>query len=205
MPSHPRTGGPPGRRPLRRTSTGRQVPVLADVLPGGRIRDVALVTGYAAAMAGAGRVSIDLPGTPVPVSAQSLVVLTGAVALGPVRTTTASILHTALGAGGVDGFVPRSRATRGYVVGLHLAAIAVAKHAAHGRARTFRQVAAAAAVGHVGVLTAGAAWMAYDRRLDTAETWRRAVRPFLPGAVVKSAACATAVSTMWRLADTRPR
>lgn len=177
---------------------GSSAPVLADGLPGGMLRDVVLASGHAAVVAGAGRISIDVPGSPVPISAQSLAALTGAIALGPARTVAGSLLHAGLGAAGVNGFAPRSRATRGYVVGLHLAALLVAQRAARGGGRTFRQAAVTTGVGHALVLAIGAAWMAYDQRLDAGTTWRQAVRPFLAGAVLKSTASGAIVSWAWR-------
>ncbi|HJW64926.1 MAG TPA: biotin transporter BioY, partial [Actinomycetes bacterium] len=49
--------------------------VLADVLPGDRVRDVVLVVGFAAFTGLAAQLAIRLPFTPVPITGQTFAVL----------------------------------------------------------------------------------------------------------------------------------
>ena len=56
--------------------------VLADVLPGDRVRDAVLVIGYAAFTGLAAQLAVKLPFTPVPITGQTFAVLLGAAALG---------------------------------------------------------------------------------------------------------------------------
>lgn len=192
----------PDRRPTPRVPTAvGDIRVLADALPGGRARDVVLATAFATSIAGSRKLSFDLPGSPVPVSAQSLVVLAGGIALGPGRALAATVLHGAIGMAGVKGFAPGHRLARGYAAGLAIAGPAAAWHAARGRARTTRQVAVVAMLGHAVILAAGAAWLRHDGALTTREVWRRGVRPFLPGAAIKSAVAAVVIARTWRTVD----
>jgi biotin transport system substrate-specific component len=71
--------------------------VLADVLPGQRVRDLGLVVGYAGLTGLAAQLAIPLPFTPVPVTGQTLVVLLGAAALGWQRALLGMGLYLAAG------------------------------------------------------------------------------------------------------------
>ena len=53
--------------------------VLADLLPGGAVRDIALVGGSAAFVGLSAQVAVPLPFTPVPLSGQTFAVLLSAV------------------------------------------------------------------------------------------------------------------------------
>ena len=59
--------------------------VLADVIPGARVRDAILVTGAALFTALLAQVSIPVAGSPVPITGQTLAVVLTAAALGPAR------------------------------------------------------------------------------------------------------------------------
>lgn len=65
-----------GSLPLRPT-------VLGDLVATSRVRQAALVAGFAATIALAAQISIPLPVGPVPLTAQTLAVLLGGAALGP--------------------------------------------------------------------------------------------------------------------------
>jgi len=168
-----------------------------DRVPGGRVRDMAAVGAYAVAVALVGRVSVDLPGTPVPVTGQSLAVVAGGMALGGNRAAAGAALHAAAGAAGLPGFAPVNRHTRGYVAGFAAAAVITGVLADRGATRTLRGAAATALIGHGVVLTGGATRLLLDG-LRPAEVWRRGVAPFLPGAAVKSAVAALALRAAWR-------
>lgn len=164
-------------------------------------RDLLLAAAFVGAVAGAGRLSVDVPGSPVPVSAQSFAALAGAMAIGPTPAVVGALTYGALSTAGVEPFAPTRRATRGYVAGLLFTAPVVALAAE--RARTARQVAMLAAVGHGAVLASGAVWLRLGERMSTGQVWQQGVRPFLPGAVVKTVAAAAAVTTARRLVSRR--
>ena len=71
--------------------------VLADVLPGDRVRDAVLVVGFAAFTGLAAQVAVKLPFTPVPVTGQTFAVLLGAAALGWGRALAGMVLYLGLG------------------------------------------------------------------------------------------------------------
>jgi hypothetical protein len=75
--------------------------VLADLLPAVRARDVLLVTGGVLLMALLAQVSVPVPGSPVPITGQTLGVVLTAAALGPVRGTLVRAFYILVGAVGL--------------------------------------------------------------------------------------------------------
>lgn len=73
-----------------------------------RDRRVAIfgVLGFAAALAVASQVAIPLPGTPVPVTLQPLVVVLAGLMLGPTLGAASMLLYLAAGAVGLPVFAP---------------------------------------------------------------------------------------------------
>ncbi len=102
-------------------------PVLADLLPGARVRDAVLIGVYALAIAASAQIAVPLPGTPVPVTGQTFVVLLGAAALGTHRAALGAGLFLGAGLVGVPWFAATGGATVGYIVGFVLAAFVVGR------------------------------------------------------------------------------
>ena len=67
---------------------------------------VAGVIGFAAALAAASQVAIPIPGTPVPMTLQPLVVVLSGLMLGPTLGAMSMLLFLAVGASGVPVFAP---------------------------------------------------------------------------------------------------
>src|SRR5215211_5618035 len=95
--------------------------VLADVVPGGAVRDVVLVAGSAAFVGLAAQIAIPLPFTPVPLSGQTFAV------------------HLSVWA------IP----SLGYVLGFVLAAVVVGALARRGADRTVARTAGLMVVGNL--------------------------------------------------------
>jgi biotin transport system substrate-specific component len=64
------------------------------------------IVGFAVALALASQVAIPIPGTPVPITLQPLVVVLAGMWLGPVAGAASMILHLAAGAVGLPAFSP---------------------------------------------------------------------------------------------------
>ena len=116
------------------TSVGPRT--LADVIPGGLVRDVALVAGGAILVGLSALVVIPLPFTPIPLSLQTLAVLLVGSALGSVRGLISMALYLVVGMAGFGWFAQgRSGwefASFGYVVGFVFAGALVGALAGHG-------------------------------------------------------------------------
>ena len=77
---------------------------LADVIPGGLVRSIALVIGGAALVGLSAQVVIPLPFTPVPLSLQTFAVLLVGAALGSWRGLASMALYLLVGIAGVPWF-----------------------------------------------------------------------------------------------------
>jgi biotin transport system substrate-specific component len=67
---------------------------------------VAGVLGFAVALAAASQVAIPVPGTPVPITFQPLLVVLAGMMLGPTLGATSMLLYLAAGAAGLPVFSP---------------------------------------------------------------------------------------------------
>ena len=177
--------------------------VLTDVVPGDRVRDVVLTVGFTLAIAASAQIAFFLPGNPVPITAETFVVLAGAVALGRTRATIGAMGFLALGAVGVPAFAASSGATLGYIVGFVAASAVLGQLASAGYARTFRQVLAAMVLGNVIIWVLGTIWLAVLTGMDAPAAIATGVTPFVPGAAIKIAAAAAIVPALWKVVGAR--
>lgn len=173
--------------------------VLADLLPGDRIRDAVLTIGFALAIALSAQLAFTLPFTPVPITGQTLVVLLGAITLGRGRAGIGSATYATLGVAGVPWFAVTGGATLGYVIGFVVASVVVGWIADSGYARTPRTVAGAMIVGNLVIYAFGASVLAGVLSLGVVGAWSAGVAPFLVGDAVKIAIAVALVPTVWRL------
>lgn len=177
--------------------------VLGDLLPGERVRDVVLTVGFTLAIAASAQMAFFLPGNPVPITAETFVVLAGAVALGRTRATIGALGFLGLGAVGVPAFAASSGATLGYIVGFVVASAVLGHLASAGRARTVRQVLAAMIAGNVIIWVLGTTWLAIATGMGAQAAIANGVLPFVPGAAIKIAAAAAVVPALWKLVGSR--
>jgi biotin transport system substrate-specific component len=64
------------------------------------------VAGFVVALAAASQVAMQLPGTPVPITLQPMIVVLAGMMLGPALGATSMLLYLALGAMGLPVFAP---------------------------------------------------------------------------------------------------
>jgi biotin transport system substrate-specific component len=176
-------------------------PVLADLLPGERVRDALLVGAYAIVIAMSAQVAIPLPGTPVPVTGQTLVVLLGAAALGSTRAVFGASIYGFAGLLGVPWFAVTSGATLGYVAGFVVAAALIGSLARTQLLTTTRGAAGAMVLGNVVIYALGASVLALVLGLGLREALALGVVPFLLGDAVKIALATALLPATQRLID----
>lgn len=183
--------------------TALATPVLADLVPGARTRDVALVAGATTLLAVAAQVTVPLPFTPVPLSLATFAVVLSGAALGPARALAATALYAALGVAGApvfaDGGAGWAFASFGYILGFIPAAALVGWGA---RRRTDRRVASmllAAAAGSAVIYLVGVTWLLAFLGVGLREGLTLGMVPFLAGDAVKIAAAAMLLPATWRL------
>lgn len=180
-------------------------PVLADLVPGGLARDVALVVGAAALTGIAAQVVI--PVWPVPITLQTLTVLLSGAALGPIRGGLAMGLYLVAGVAGIPWFAERNSGfgfvTFGYIVGFVLAAILVGWLARRGADRTFRGTIGAMVAGNLVIYAVGVPYLAWSLGVSLGEAIGFGLTPFLVGDALKILLAAGLLPAAWRLAGAR--
>ena len=180
-------------------------PVLADALPGARVRDVLLVVGGALLTAACAQISIHLPGSPVPLTGQTFAVVLVGAGLGARRGGLSMLLYVALGlvapiyAGGAQGTGVLFGASGGYLFGFVLAAWAMGAIAERGGDRRVVSAAAAFAVGQLLVFGVGVPWLKLDASLPWSTAIHEGFTIFILGGVIKAALAGLLMPSAWRL------
>lgn len=179
--------------------------VLADLVPGSLVRDVALVVGGAGLTGAAAQISVHVPSiTPVPFTLQTLAVLLTGAALGTVRGLLSMALYLAAGSAGVPWFANHSHgwagnASFGYVLGFVIAAGVVGELARRGNDRSVTSAIGSMLVGEAILFTVGTIWLANDLHLSATTAIEFGVYPFLIAEVIKLGIAALALPAAWKL------
>lgn len=187
------------------TSVGPRT--LADVLPGGLVRNIALVVGGAGFVGITAQVAIPLPFTPVPLTLQTFSVLLTIAVLGSTRGLASMGLYIAAGMVGVpwfsDGQSGFAFASFGYVVGFLLAALLVGKLAERGADRSPLRTIAMMVVGNLAIYAVGVPWLMFQAGLSLPAALALGVVPFLVGDVLKIAVAAGVLPGTWKWLNSR--
>ncbi|WP_305789418.1 biotin transporter BioY [Symbioplanes lichenis] len=185
------------------TLRGPRAVVLADLIPGALARDVLLVAGGAGFVGLLAQVAVPIPGTPVPITGQTLGVLLIGAAFGWRRAAATIALYAIVGLAGVpwfaDGKSGYATASFGYVIGFFLAATAAGWLAERGADRTILKALPAMLVAEVIIYAAGLPWLAVAAGLSFSETLSKGLVPFLLGDAVKAALAAGLLPAAWAL------
>ena len=186
-----------------------RLPVLADVVPGARVRDAVLVTGAALLTAVLAQVSVPVAGSPVPITGQTLAVVLTAAALGPARGVAGQALYVLLGAVGLpfysdasSGFDVVVGATGGYLLGFLPAALLIGLAARQGHDRRVTRALPLFLAGQLVIFAVGVPWLAVAAGLSPAQALDAGFYPFLVGGVVKAAIAGLLLPAAWRLVGT---
>ena len=179
--------------------------VLADLVPAVRARNAVLVALGVLFTALLAQVSIPVPGSPVPITGQTLAVVLTAASLGPVRGVAVQafyILAALVGlpfyseaSGGVDVVFG---ATGGYVVGFIPAAFLIGKAARRGMDRRPLQAAPLFDAGQAVIFAVGVPWLAVSADMNAAQALDAGFYPFILGGLVKAGVAAAVLGTAWK-------
>ena len=178
--------------------------VLADLVPGTRVRDLMRVVGGAAFVGLLAQVSIHLSFTPVPVTGQTLGVLLCGTALGWRRGTAAMVLYALAGVAGVPWFAGHASgyvgASFGYILGFVLCAALCGRLAERGADRAVWKSVPAMVAGEVAMYAVGVIWLGSDLHVGAAKAISLGLTPFLAGDAVKAGLAALLLPSAWKLA-----
>ena len=171
---------------------------------------IALVVGGVIFLWVMAQISVPVPGSPVPVTGQTL----GALLLGSAYgaslgfTTFASYLIVGfLGApvfaSGAHGLSRITGATGGYLVGMLIASLITGYLAGRKWDQKVLTVIPTMLIGDVIIFTAGLFWLHHSIHANWATTFKLGLTPFVLGEVIKIAIASTAMPTLWRFVPKR--
>jgi biotin transport system substrate-specific component len=188
-------------------SAVRTHPVLADLIPASRLRDVALVVGGAALTGLAAQLSVPVPGSPVPVTGQTFAALRVGTALGARRGFLALALYAVAGVAGVPWFAEGSSGAAapsfGYILGMALAAALVGALARRGADRGVWRTAGVMVAGSAVTYAVGVPYLALAAHLSPGQAVAMGLTPYLIGDALKAALAMGALPAAWKLAGRR--
>jgi biotin transport system substrate-specific component len=180
-------------------------PVLADTLPGARVRDAVLVVGGALLTALFAQISIDVPPSPVPITGQTLAVGLVGATLGAGRGATSLGLYAVLGlflpfyADGESGWDVIWGASGGYIVGFVAAAGVIGWLAEHGADRRVVLAFLAFVAGQLVIFAFGLVGL----KIAVGESWGWTIHNgfsiFIVGGIVKALVGAVVLPSAWGL------
>jgi biotin transport system substrate-specific component len=170
---------------------------------------IAGVVLFALATAVSAQIGAPLPGTPVPVTLQTLVVLLGAMTLGPWLGSAGMAFYLLLGMCGAPVFADGVWKdgvffghTGGYLIGFLLAQPVIG-HAARMRwgKVAWSRLLLAGVAGHAVIFATGLAWLSIWLGTDLPRTLELGLWPFMLGAAIKTALAAAAGGGLARTFD----
>lgn len=177
--------------------------VLADVLPGARVRDAVLVL-FGALFTGA-MAQIVVPMTPVPMTGQTLAVGLVGATLGLRRGTASMLLYVLMGfvlpvyAGGGQGVETLWGASGGYLVGFVLATAAIGLLAERGADRKVATAFLAFVVAQLLVFVPGLIVLQVVTGMSWGDTIHSGFTVFIVGGLVKAAVGGALLPGAWKL------
>jgi biotin transport system substrate-specific component len=179
--------------------------VLADLVPGARVRDVLLVLGGAAFTGLLAQIAIPVAGSPVPVTGQTFAALTVGAALGWQRGAASLALYMLAGMAGMpwyaDGGSGFNFPSFGYVIGFVFAAALVGALASRGGDRSPLATIGTMILGNAVVYAFGLAYLMFDLHIGIGSAWDIGMKNYLLGDGLKILLAAGCLPLVWRAAD----
>lgn len=169
----------------------------------GYLADVLMVLAGTGIVAGAAQISFHIPGTPVPITAQTFAVVLVGAALGSVRGFASLSLYLLAGmalpfyAHGAKGVDEIMGASGGYIIGFVAAATLTGFLAERGLDKKLMSAVGAMLVGNIIIYLCGLPWLAVDLHVNFAKTMEYGLNPFIVGDIIKLCIAGAALPTAW--------
>ena len=185
--------------------TDAKVATLYDLIkPSSLWMEIPLLIGFNLVLVGSAYLAVNLPFSPVPVTAQTLGVLLVAMLLGRVRGTAVVLAYLAEGAaglpvfaGGKAGIAALLGPTGGYLIGFLVAAYIVGYLADRGWDKQLVKSIVAMSIGTALIFVCGLAQLSLF--VPAKSLAAMGLYPFLPGALIKIALAAVLLPSTWKL------
>lgn len=182
--------------------------VLADVIPGARVRDAVLVLAGAAATGIAAQISFTIPSiSPVPYTMQTFAVLLVGASFGLARGVLSMTLYVVAGLAGVPWFADgvsgfdAAKATMGYLVGFIAAAAVLGWLSQRGNDRRVMSSVTEMFLATLVIYAIGVPVLMAVLDLGIAKGLEFGVYPFVVTDTVKLLAAAGLLPLAWRLVE----
>jgi biotin transport system substrate-specific component len=180
------------------------LPIRVGERMGSRPRHIALIAIGAVLIFASARISIPVPGSPVPITGQTFGVLLVGGALGFRRGLMSIGLYVLIGLIGLPFFAENKGgvsvivgATGGYVVGFLIAGSLVGRLAELGWDRRIIGALGAMAIGNIVIYLVGVPWLMAVAQYDLATGISKGLTPFLLGDAIKLILAAGAFPVAW--------
>ena len=174
------------------------------------LSNLGLVLGGTAFLAALAQISIPVPGSPVPVTGQTLAVLLLGTAYGATLGFSTFAFYLLMGiagapifAGGSHGISKVAGATGGYLVGMLLASFVLGALAGRKWDQRIKTVIPTMLIGSVIIFSFGVTWLHIYTGQSWAWSFDKGLTPFIFGEFLKIAIASTALPTIWRFAAKR--
>ncbi|MEV8254043.1 biotin transporter BioY [Rhodoglobus sp. NPDC076762] len=192
-------------------------PTMIDLIFGPSVASSAV---FIAAAAGATAIAAQfvVPLNPVPITAQTLVVMVAGLSLGATRAALAMLVYALLGLSGLPVFSNAqggsdvlAGSSGGYIVGYIFAAWLIGALAERGWNKTFSRAAVAGVLGSIVIYACGMVGIARvlteaGRDFSAAYIFDIGFAPFIVGALIKVTIAAALLSFTWKaVLQRRPR
>lgn len=180
------------------------------IVPRSAVTTSALMVGFALFTALSAQIVIPIPGSPVPMTGQTLAVLLSGAALGSWAGAGSQMIYWSMGAVGLPfysgasgGWEVATGATAGYLFGFIVAAWVVGALAERGQDRTVDTALPAFLAGNTIIYVFGLTWLFVS--VPSITTMGQAVAvgllPFAVGDAVKILVAALLLPAAWKLVD----
>lgn len=182
----------------------------ATVFPrSGALTQALFVAGGVAFIAALAQVSLPVPGSPVPVTGQTLAVLLIGTTYGARLGFITFATYLLAGIAGAPIFAPSATsvnhgwsrvagATGGYLVGMLIASLVLGYLADRKADQKFRTSFPALLLGDAIIFTFGLIWLQHSFNLSLSKTIAAGLTPFIFGEALKIAITATSLPLVWR-------
>jgi len=165
-----------------------------------------LITGGAIFLAILAQVSIPVPGSPVPVTGQTLGVLLLATAYGATLGTATFLLYLVAGFAGAPVFAGHGYGidrlvgpTGGYLVGMLIASWVLGALAGRKWDQKLISAVTTMLIGDLIIFTLGLIWLQNYTGKDWAWTFGAGLTPFIFGEILKIAIAGTSLPSLWKV------
>ena len=167
-----------------------------------------LVVAGVGLMSAMAQISLPLPGSPVPITGQTLGALLIGGTLGYQVGVTSYLAYLALGilgapvfAGATFGWAKIAGATGGYLVGMLIATAILGFGVKRGWDKKLTTWLPTIALGEVAIFSLGVTWLHYSTSQSFAWSISKGFTPFILGEVIKIGIATTSMPYLWKLVN----